>query len=126
MSPGCLEPLVRGHGELHEGDRNRKPTSGFSSNFLREGQRAESARSFPSKFAFPAVAERGGFEPPIRFNPYNGLANRRLQPLGHLSIGNLFHKIPSGRQAHSHQPQKEIRSQRSSSPPWLCPTQTAR
>ena len=31
------------------------------------------------------MAERGGFEPPIRFNPYNGLANRRLQPLGHLS-----------------------------------------
>ena len=31
------------------------------------------------------LAERGGFEPPIRFNPYNGLANRRLQPLGHLS-----------------------------------------
>ena len=33
------------------------------------------------------MAERGGFEPPIRFNPYNGLANRRLQPLGHLSTG---------------------------------------
>ena len=31
------------------------------------------------------MAERGGFEPPIQFNPYNGLANRRLQPLGHLS-----------------------------------------
>ena len=31
------------------------------------------------------MAERGGFEPPIRFYPYNGLANRRLQPLGHLS-----------------------------------------
>ena len=22
------------------------------------------------------MAERGGFEPPIRFNPYNGLANQ--------------------------------------------------
>jgi hypothetical protein len=31
------------------------------------------------------LAERGGFEPPVRFYPYNGLANRRLQPLGHLS-----------------------------------------
>lgn len=30
-------------------------------------------------------AEKGGFEPPIEFYPYNGLANRRLQPLGHLS-----------------------------------------
>ncbi len=32
------------------------------------------------------LAERGGFEPPIRFNPYNGLANRRFRPLSHLSI----------------------------------------
>ena len=35
------------------------------------------------------MAERGGFEPPIRFNPYNGLANRRLQPLGHLSTSTV-------------------------------------
>jgi hypothetical protein len=32
-----------------------------------------------------ALAETGGFEPPIRCDPYNGLANRRLQPLGHVS-----------------------------------------
>lgn len=31
------------------------------------------------------MAEKGGFEPPVRCYPYNGLANRRLQPLGHLS-----------------------------------------
>src|SRR5579862_2961347 len=31
------------------------------------------------------VAEGMGFEPTIRFYPYNGLANRRLQPLGHPS-----------------------------------------
>ena len=31
------------------------------------------------------LAERGGFEPPVRFNPYNGLANRRIRPLCHLS-----------------------------------------
>ena len=31
------------------------------------------------------MAETGGFEPPIRCDPYNGLANRRLQPLGHVS-----------------------------------------
>ena len=30
-------------------------------------------------------SEREGFEPSIRCYPYNGLANRRLQPLGHLS-----------------------------------------
>jgi hypothetical protein len=32
------------------------------------------------------VAENGGFEPPIELSPYNGLANRRLQPLGQLSV----------------------------------------
>ena len=31
------------------------------------------------------VAESGGFEPPVQLSPYNGLANRRLQPLGQLS-----------------------------------------
>jgi integrase len=29
--------------------------------------------------------ERGGFEPPIQFDPYSGLANRRFRPLSHLS-----------------------------------------
>jgi hypothetical protein len=33
-------------------------------------------------------AERMGFEPTVQGDtPYNGLANRRLQPLGHLSRG---------------------------------------
>src|SRR5438477_5720694 len=31
------------------------------------------------------LAERKGFETLIRVSPYNGLGNRRLQPLGHLS-----------------------------------------
>ena len=31
------------------------------------------------------MAESGGFEPPVQLSPYNGLANRRLQPLGQLS-----------------------------------------
>ena len=31
------------------------------------------------------MAETGGFDPPIRCDPYNGFANRRLQPLGHVS-----------------------------------------
>ena len=31
------------------------------------------------------LAERGGFEPPVQFYPYNGLANRRFRPLSHLS-----------------------------------------
>ena len=33
------------------------------------------------------MAEREGFEPSIRCNPYDDLANRCLQPLGHLSVG---------------------------------------
>jgi hypothetical protein len=37
------------------------------------------------------LAERGGFEPPVRFYPYNGLANRRFRPLSHLS------KLPTHR-----------------------------
>ena len=32
------------------------------------------------------MAEREGFEPSIRCNPYDDLANRCLQPLGHLSV----------------------------------------
>src|SRR3954463_5117082 len=31
------------------------------------------------------LAERGGFEPPVRFYPYNALAKRRYRPLSHLS-----------------------------------------
>src|SRR3989344_6624017 len=34
---------------------------------------------------FRIFAEREGFEPSIRFNPYNGLAIHRLRPLSHLS-----------------------------------------
>jgi hypothetical protein len=38
------------------------------------------------------MAENGGFEPPIELSPYNGLANRRLQPLGQLSVCVAWHK----------------------------------
>ena len=31
------------------------------------------------------MAERGGFEPPVEFDPYDGLANRSFRPLRHLS-----------------------------------------
>ena len=33
----------------------------------------------------PESTERGGFEPPVRCDTYNGLANRRFRPLSHLS-----------------------------------------
>ena len=33
------------------------------------------------------LAETTGFEPVVVFNDYNGLANRRFQPLSHVSEG---------------------------------------
>jgi hypothetical protein len=51
------------------------------------------------------MAERGGFEPPVRFYPYNGLANRPFRPLRHLSIpnqGNISARRPLCTQACSH------------------------
>ncbi len=46
------------------------------------------------------MAETRGFEPPIRCYSYNGLANRRLQPLGHVSAmsGGGYHiRAPTGK-----------------------------
>ena len=43
-----------------------------------------------SLFINKIMAERMGFEPTIDVATYNGLANRRLQPLGHLSIFLFF------------------------------------
>ena len=42
------------------------------------------------------MAERRGFEPPERVKPFNGLANRRLQPLGHLSAKIAYLRILFG------------------------------
>ena len=38
-------------------------------------------------------AVRGGFEPPVRFDSYDGLANRWFQPLIHLTCGLRIAKI---------------------------------
>jgi hypothetical protein len=35
------------------------------------------------------LAERGGFEPPVEFSPYDGLANRCFRPLSHLSAASV-------------------------------------
>jgi len=32
------------------------------------------------------LAEIVGFEPTVEFNPYDGLANRCLKPLSHISV----------------------------------------
>ncbi len=38
------------------------------------------------------ITERGGFEPPMEFNPHNSLAGSRFQPLSHLSkVTVLYH-----------------------------------
>ena len=39
-----------------------------------------------------SLAERGGFEPPVQFNPYDSLANCWFQPLTHLSRGLVIAK----------------------------------
>ena len=39
------------------------------------------------------MAERGGFEPPVRFDSYDGLANRSFRPLRHLSALSMFGNI---------------------------------
>jgi hypothetical protein len=36
------------------------------------------------------MAEGGGFEPPKGISPFNDLANRRLQPLGHPSAASFY------------------------------------
>ena len=49
-----------------------------------------SAFKNPCKYAVKGSSGgEGGIRTPGRgFSPYNGLANRRLQPLGHLSVAN--------------------------------------
>ena len=48
-----------------------------------------------TKEAKRRMAEGKGFEPSIQCYPYNGLANRRLQPLGHPSAVRVavFHDV---------------------------------
>jgi hypothetical protein len=38
------------------------------------------------QLSYRTYAERGGFEPPVQFNPYDSLANCWFQPLTHLSV----------------------------------------
>ena len=62
------------------GARSPKPTP-----IRRRGQAADGPG---------AMAERGGFEPPVRFWPHNRLAGGCLQPLGHLS--GMFRRSATG------------------------------
>jgi hypothetical protein len=40
------------------------------------------------------MAEARGFEPPVPVSKYNDLANRRLKPLGHASVGESYTERP--------------------------------
>src|SRR5947209_8438862 len=51
---------------------------------VRMRKKPAGAGSFGLQALQPLQAGREGFEPSIRCNPYVGLANRCLQPLGHL------------------------------------------
>ncbi len=85
-APGFMESLDL---QLwtHLGALNRRGRSGpgVSPVGFGFGSHRRDARATTRLMERIEVAERGGFEPPIQFNPYIGLANRRLQPLGHLS-----------------------------------------
>ena len=62
-----------------------------------EGQTPENenARKFVENHDFAGVTGEAGIRTRgTGVNPYNGLANRRLQPLGHLSKVWLINKIP--------------------------------
>jgi hypothetical protein len=54
---------------------------------IRSNAQKRSANYLPrnARNSLKIMAESGGFEPPVQVSPYNGLANRRLQPLGQLS-----------------------------------------
>ena len=63
---------------------------------------AENIHNIDFKWLLEALAEGKGFEPSIPVSQYNGLANRRLQPLGHPSAGaacgNRFSSVSHGDQ----------------------------
>ena len=62
-----------------------------SNNILRFQEKIKANPEKKSK----KMAERGGFEPPVEFDPYDGLANRSFRPLRHLSasVYNVFYTI---------------------------------
>lgn len=55
--------------------------------FSGEPRNAKARVSFTYDTRATDEAERTGFEPAVRFDPYIGLANRRFRPLSHLSQG---------------------------------------
>jgi hypothetical protein len=68
-----------------------KPSYRFmemEASFARRGPAGGATKSLGKSLRdFPRLlAERMGFEPMVRCDPYTGLANRRFRPLSHLSV----------------------------------------
>jgi len=84
------------------------------------GTRALQARAFSRSAISPRsrgavlLAERGDSNPRYGFWPYNGLANRRLQPLGHLSTRAERYPVP---RACARQPRRAVASAQPEGPP---------
>ena len=68
-----------------EGRTTPRDAAREESNRMKRLRGDKSVRHFLTNFPEGKLAERGGFEPPIGCYTYNGLANRPLRPLGHLS-----------------------------------------
>jgi hypothetical protein len=64
--------------------QSRQPQKKFD---RKQSQRKKSAKMSYHfhRFLLKFMAETTGFEPVVVFNDYNGLANRRFQPLSHVS-----------------------------------------
>lgn len=58
------------------------------------------------------MAETTGFEPVVVFNDYNGLANRRFQPLSHVSTKSAFFILAAKQTLSSHVASNRLKFQR--------------
>ena len=84
----CDENLRRGRAKLASSDRGEHHGTGLT----RVCVLRLDVATFQSQLRdslLVKLAERGGFEPPVRFNPYSSLANCRFRPLSHLSIKSI-------------------------------------
>ena len=62
------------------------PTCASASGWFRRPPSERAPLDRPAGLRQPISTERGGFEPPMELAPHNGFRDRRLQPLGHLSL----------------------------------------
>ncbi len=131
---GGVEPAVESD-EVCTIPRERRLNAGQATGQGHTGSEGGSNRYGPGTLPGP-LAEEGGFEPPIgTFVPYSGLANRRLQPLGHPSVGcGVWGWVPENRKRYfstklafgnalrpiAPQNRETWRRERDSNPRWAC------